>query len=120
VFSGWPAIAPYSSNVQRPLSGVVCYSNFALGILMDVTSYDAAGSTAIIPLPSGSGGALLLATGFDGFAGVAGSFVSATTTAAPAADFTGASSGSHSTTTSVGGAVRNLWSLKQLGPWLIT
>jgi hypothetical protein len=78
---------------------------------MDVTSYDGAGSTAIIPLPSGSGGALLLATGFDGVAGVAGPLD--TTTAAAA--FAGESSGHHSKTASVGAAVKNLWSLKRLG-----
>jgi hypothetical protein len=80
---------------------------------VDVTSFDSVGSTTIFPLPSGSEGTFLLATGFDGIAGVAGSSDSTTATAAVlAAAFTGASSGSHSTTTSVGAAVRNLWSLK--------
>ena len=82
---------------------------------MDVTSFDSVGSTTIFPLPSGSEGTFLLATGFDGIAGVAGSSDSTTATAAPASAFTGASSGSYLTTTSVGAAGSNMWSLKRIG-----
>jgi hypothetical protein len=109
-YSGWPAAAPNLSDVRRPLLGVVCYSLINRGILVDVTSYDLAGSATVLPLTVGSQGEMLLATGFEGIIGV-GAPPESTTTAAAA--FTYASSDSHSTTINVGGAARNLQSLKQ-------
>jgi hypothetical protein len=83
---------------------------------LDVTSYDSLGSTTIFPLRVGTNGAILLATGFDGIVGDATS-PSATSASAP---FTAASSDSISTTTSVGGAVKNLAKSEVVRFWLRT
>jgi hypothetical protein len=75
-----------------------------MGMYLDVTSYDSLGSTTIFPLRVGTNGAILLATGFDG---IVEDTVSPSTTTASAA-LTSAGLGSLSTTTSLGGAVKNL------------
>jgi hypothetical protein len=80
---------------------------------LDVTSYDSLGSTTIFPLRVGTNGAILLATGFDGIVGDA-------TSPSASAPFTAASSGSISTTTSVGGAVRDLAKFEVVRFWLRT
>lgn len=85
-------------------------------MFLGVTSYDSLGSTTIIPSRVGTNGAILLATKFDGIVGDATS--PGTTTAST--PFTCASSGSISTTTSVGGAVKNLAKFEAAGFWLRT
>jgi hypothetical protein len=65
--------APNLSDAQRPLSGAICRSLIGSGILVDVTSYDSAGSMSVYPHTVGSEGAVLLATAFEGMVGVAAS-----------------------------------------------
>lgn len=62
----WNAYAPNLSNAQRPLSGVLCRSFVISGMVVDITSFNSAGSTTVFPLTAGSTGAVLMAGGFDG------------------------------------------------------
>lgn len=71
-------------------------------MVIDVTSYDDAGSMAILPLTVGSIGVPLLVTGFDGIVGVADP--TGTTTSAPTSTHT-----SEPTSVSIGHAARLRW-----------
>jgi hypothetical protein len=63
-------------------------------MLVDVTSYDSAGSMTVFPLTVGSEGALLLATGFEGLVGVAASDVATSvSTSSPTAVSSGKAMG---------------------------
>ncbi|OJZ90248.1 hypothetical protein ASPFODRAFT_77471 [Aspergillus luchuensis CBS 106.47] len=64
--SNYGVYMPNYQNSTRPGLGAVCTSSIWPDVLMDITSYDSAGSVTVIPTIAGDDGALVFATAFDG------------------------------------------------------
>lgn len=88
-------------------------------MLFDVTSYDSAGSATVFPITAGSQGGFLLATAFDGIAGIAASAVPTSTTsgAACASTTSLAVTFDELVTTVYGDSVYLVGSIPELGNW---
>ncbi|PYH85074.1 hypothetical protein BO82DRAFT_381106 [Aspergillus uvarum CBS 121591] len=64
--SNYGVYMPNYQDSTRPGLGAICTSSIWPNVLMDVTSYDTAGSATVIPTIADDDGALVFATGFDG------------------------------------------------------
>jgi LysM repeat protein len=119
----WNAYAPNLSDAQRPLSGVVCRSFVISGMVVDITSFDSAGSTTVSPLTAGSTGVVLYADGFDGFSATAVSTKATTTSSSSSAcvkPTLTAVTFNELVTTTYGQNILISGSIAQLGSWNTT
>ncbi|RAH85841.1 hypothetical protein BO86DRAFT_437116 [Aspergillus japonicus CBS 114.51] len=76
--SGYGVYLPNYHNPTRPGLGAVCTSSVWPSVLMDITSYDAAGKVTVVPTSAGQDGTLVFATAFDGTVATVVSEASAT------------------------------------------